>query len=182
MTESKMGRPSKFNEALSEFIYYLASEGKTDEQICGIVGIAARTLYYWKNDNPDFMQLLKKKKDIADKLVEASLFQRACGYSHPEEKIFVRPNGGNKALFEAAEDLARELGVGKEKIIESIYKSGHTKTEDVIRAETTKHYPPSEVACFFWLKNRKPDEWADKPEVGVTGEIKIVIDSDDEKL
>ncbi len=26
-----------------------------------------------------------------------------------------------------------------------------------------KHIPPSEVAAFFWLKNRKPDVWRDKP-------------------
>ena len=26
---------------------------------------------------------------------------------------------------------------------------------------TTKIYPPSEVACIFWLKNRRPDLWRD---------------------
>lgn len=44
------------------------------------------------------------------------------------------------------------------------------KTEEVFcafgqvtRVETVKHYPPSEVACMFWLKNRKPQEYRDKP-------------------
>lgn len=31
-----------------------------------------------------------------------------------------------------------------------------------------KHYAPSEVACIFWLKNRKPREWRDKTETEVT--------------
>ena len=28
----------------------------------------------------------------------------------------------------------------------------------------TKHVPPSEVAAFFWLKNRKPHGWKDRKE------------------
>lgn len=33
----------------------------------------------------------------------------------------------------------------------------------VIRAKVIKKYPPSEVACIFWLKNRQPDRWRDVP-------------------
>lgn len=33
----------------------------------------------------------------------------------------------------------------------------------VTRVNTIKHYPPSEVACIFWLKNRRPDLYRDKP-------------------
>ena len=28
---------------------------------------------------------------------------------------------------------------------------------------TIKHYPPDPLAAFFWLKNRRPDKWMDKP-------------------
>lgn len=34
----------------------------------------------------------------------------------------------------------------------------------VTRVKTIKHYPPSEIAAFFWLKNRRPDIWRDKRE------------------
>ena len=34
---------------------------------------------------------------------------------------------------------------------------------DIIRAEVKKKYAPSEVACIFWLKNRHPVKWRDKP-------------------
>jgi len=37
----------------------------------------------------------------------------------------------------------------------------------VIETPTTKHYAPSEVACIFWLKNRKPQEWRDKQDMDV---------------
>jgi len=29
-----------------------------------------------------------------------------------------------------------------------------------------KHYPPDSTAMIFWLKNRKPEQWRDKPEGG----------------
>lgn len=46
-----------------------------------------------------------------------------------------------------------------------------------------KHVPPSEIAAFFWLKNRKPDVWRDKPSERVdTGanSIEVVFDVDEE--
>lgn len=36
--------------------------------------------------------------------------------------------------------------------------------EEVI-VPTLKHYPPSEVACIFWLKNRRSERWRDKVEL-----------------
>ena len=44
---------------------------------------------------------------------------------------------------------------------------------------TTKHYPPSDTACIFWLKNRKPAEWRDKQDVAVSvKEYNININDD----
>jgi hypothetical protein len=34
----------------------------------------------------------------------------------------------------------------------------------IVRAETTKQYAPDTVACIFWLKNRRPDQWRDRHE------------------
>ncbi len=41
----------------------------------------------------------------------------------------------------------------------------------VIATPYTKHYPPSEVACIFWLKNRKPDQWREKSEINFQTEV-----------
>lgn len=30
------------------------------------------------------------------------------------------------------------------------------------RVEITEHVPPSDTACIFWLKNRRPDIWRDR--------------------
>jgi transposase-like protein len=83
-----IGRPSKFNVAVKEKILELGSAGKTEEQIAEIIGIHVNTLRNWKGKHPDFMWALNESKQVADDLVEASLFSRAVGYSHREEKVF----------------------------------------------------------------------------------------------
>lgn len=71
----------------------LYAAGKTDEEVADIVGVTARAIYVWKGKHPEFFQSLKAAKAIADDLVEASLFQRAVGYSHPSEQIFCYKGG-----------------------------------------------------------------------------------------
>lgn len=85
---AKKGRPSKFNEALKEKMLELFEAGKTNDQVAEIIGVHVRTIENWQRRHPDFLWALRESKQIADDLVEASLFSRAVGYSHPEEKVF----------------------------------------------------------------------------------------------
>lgn len=86
--EAGPGRPTKFNDAIREKIASLAEKGKTVEQIAEIIGVTPRTIYNWQGKHPDLFHALKEAKQVADDLVEASLFARAVGYSHPEVKVF----------------------------------------------------------------------------------------------
>src|SRR6266853_3373283 len=79
------GRPTKFNELIHAKIVELAEGGMTEYEIAERVGVSERTIQYWKQRHFDFLHSLKDAKDIADQMVEASLFQRACGYTHPAE-------------------------------------------------------------------------------------------------
>ena len=36
-----------------------------------------------------------------------------------------------------------------------------------------EHVPPDTVACIFWLKNRRREEWRDKQEVDHSGSLQI---------
>jgi hypothetical protein len=83
-----MGRPSSYSEGLALRIFELAKAGKTDAEIAGAIGISVATLANWKNRYPDFLDALKDAKEVADQLVEASLFRRAMGYSHSAVKFF----------------------------------------------------------------------------------------------
>jgi len=66
----------------------LVLAGWDDAQVAEFYGVTSRTLYRWKRQDDSFRQTLKEWKNLADEKVELSLYKRAHGYYHPEEKIF----------------------------------------------------------------------------------------------
>lgn len=85
----KMGRPSLMDDpVLIEKASLAYQVGYTDVEVAAILGVAPNTLYNWSRKSPDFMQLLKEGKAVADARVERSLYQRAVGYSQKTEKVF----------------------------------------------------------------------------------------------
>lgn len=78
----------KFNENLKERILKLAEEGKTIKEIAYFLGICERSIYNWLGKYKDFKEALQKSKSVANEIVEATLFQRAIGYTHKETKVF----------------------------------------------------------------------------------------------
>jgi len=75
-------------------IVALATEGKSDEEISKAIGICRKTLFNWRKNNPYLLHALKGAKVIADDIVEASLYHRACGYSHKAVKMFYDKDTG----------------------------------------------------------------------------------------
>ncbi len=52
------------------------------------------------------------------------------------------------------------------------YRYDEITTEgDVETKRVTKEVVPDTTAQIFWLKNRKPDVWRDKKDVGLSGEL-----------
>lgn len=84
----KRGRPTPFTTSVHEKILELAKTGKTNDQIAEIIGVTSRSIYNWQKKHVELFQSLKEAKQVADELVEASLYARAIGYSHPETKVF----------------------------------------------------------------------------------------------
>ena len=66
----------------------LCSLGATDEDLIAFFGITKTNLDAWKERHDDFRKSVLTSRDHADKDVERSLFERATGYSHPEDKVF----------------------------------------------------------------------------------------------
>ena len=119
-----------------------ARNGLTDEQIAANIGIRRETLYAWKKDFPNISSALKRGKDVVDIQVENALLKRALGYTYVE------------TTQERVVDYDPETG---EKI----------GTHMEVTKTVTKEVQPDTTAQIFWLKNRKPDAWRDKRDVGV---------------
>ena len=60
--------------------------GLTDAQITTALDINETTLANWKKDER-FLRALKKGKEISDDRVVRSLYERATGFTHPEDDI-----------------------------------------------------------------------------------------------
>jgi len=83
----KAGQPTKYNETVKRLLLLLAQEGLTDKKMAKIIDVKEQTLNNWKKAHPKFFESLKKAKKVADESVERSLYERACGYEHPDVHI-----------------------------------------------------------------------------------------------
>lgn len=123
-----------------------ARDGLTDEQIASNMGIGYSTLQTWKSKYQDIQDTLKRGKEVVDIQVENALLKRALGYSYDE------------VTRERVLDYDQSTGqvVGSHMEITKIVKKE-------VQGDTT--------AQIFWLKNRRPEQWRDKRDVSVEGEI-----------
>jgi len=91
---TERGRPSKYNpETHLIIVQALAKRGLTIVQLAETLDVSPSTVNKWMVDNPDFSEAIKEARDISDESVEASLFQRATGYSVKATKIFMTKDG-----------------------------------------------------------------------------------------
>lgn len=81
------GRPTSYDPARNDEVRAACERGATDVEIADLLGVDVRTIYNWKNVHPEFFHALNVGKEVADDAVEASLYRRARGYSHPAVKI-----------------------------------------------------------------------------------------------
>ena len=96
--KKKNGRPSKFGDIDMKKVEAMLKSGMTDKQMAISLEIAESTWHKWKLDHPSFSESLRGWKASADDEVERSLYERACGYSHPEQKIM--QNNGEPVIVD----------------------------------------------------------------------------------
>lgn len=151
------GRKSKATEWLTEEglaqIEAWAAAGLTEKQIAGNMGVGETSLGRYKKEYPEIVEALKKGKAPADQAVENALYKRAVGYTYEETTY------GKVKSPETGEEELRPIKV------------------------VTKTVPPDPVSMIFWLKNRLPDRWRDKPlEAGGDDKtIRVVFDDFEER-
>lgn len=111
-----------------------ARDGLTLEQIAEKCGCTRETLRQWRNTYPAISAALKRGAEVVDVEVENALLRRALGYQ----------------VTETTRELKPDPESGEERL--------------TVTREVTKHVAPDTTAQIFWLKNRRPDRWRNRPE------------------
>lgn len=86
------GRPSAYKPEYALQAAKLAALGATDVEIADFFNVDVRTYYRWMSQYAEFCHSIKDAKEIADKRVVRSLYERATGYERDEVDIRVIGN------------------------------------------------------------------------------------------
>lgn len=115
-----------------------ARDGLTNDQIAHNMGCGLSTLKVWRDQHIAISTALKKGKEVADREVENALHKKALGYNAEVRKTF--------------------------KLKRVWYEEGRRCEEETLEVGVDEvHVPADTAAQIFWLKNRKPEKWRDKP-------------------
>lgn len=133
----------------------LASQDISMNEISEKMGIHISTFCDWKDRFPTFDEAYKKGRAKAiEKItadVEDVMYKNARGLAKVEETTYERQFNR---------------------------KTGEYEMVEVKR--TVKSVPPSTTAQIFILKNKLPNDYKDKVEAEITGELPVVISGGDE--
>jgi len=88
-TKRTNGRPSKYKQEYDAQAAKLAVLGMTDTEMADFFEVAESTFHLWKKNHLSFSESIKSGKVVADSNVAASLYQKAVGFQHKEDKIFL---------------------------------------------------------------------------------------------
>ena len=78
---------SSYSRQLIPVIANLVKQGETDFRIAEICGVSMSTLSNWKSKDPQLAKAMKRSEALIVKQTEATMWQRANGYSHDAEEI-----------------------------------------------------------------------------------------------
>jgi hypothetical protein len=139
-------------EIVKQICSLIEKDSYTVAEICRNVGISEAIFYRWKAEKIEFVEDIKKAQDKfkEEMLVECnrSLVKLIKGYT-VQEKRTVTADTGKK------DDNGKPIVKVKEHVV------------------TDKHYPPSLGAIIHFQTNRDPDNWKNRQENKVSGEVGI---------
>ena len=121
-----------------------SGQGLNDAQIAREAGVRPDTLRAWKKKFPRLAQALAPAapQPGPDERIETALLQKATGYTVDVSKCY---------------KLRRVEYVDGKKVCE---------LEELAQGVDQVHVPADLSAQIFWLKNRMPDKWQEKPDAG----------------
>lgn len=137
-----MARPSKYETHVAPRLTEIEDwvrNGATDKEIADRLRISEDSFYEYKKRFSEFSESLKKSKDFVDAQVENALLERALG----GKVTLKRPFKVKRNVFENGRRIEEK--------------------EEIVLADYEEYVTPDTTAQIFWLKNRRPEQWRDKP-------------------
>lgn len=154
----KAGQPTKYKPEYNEQAYKVCLLGATDKDLADFFEVAESTINNWKAEYPEFLESIKKGKVSADAEIAKRLYMRAYGIPVVRQQAY------------KVKDVSYDSD-GK-----------RIETERIEVVDLMQEQPPDTTAGIFWLKNRNPEHWREKPEPiddNDVAPVKIVIQVDD---
>lgn len=126
-----MARPSAkkiIKDNLDRIEKWVAA-GLSMKEVAKNLGISERTLYKYKAEDPQFMQTVKKARQVCVEILENTMFKSATGFTQTLKKY--------------------------EKVKRCTYKDGKKlkEWEEVVELEVEEYFKPDITAGIFLLKN-----------------------------
>jgi hypothetical protein len=125
--------------------------GSTEKEILKALGVGKSSLERYKREHEEFCGLLKDAKSRADSAVVHAAHDMAAGYDREAE----RPIKAKRVYYDE--------------------KGRKCEKEEVVTVKVVEYYPPVPASNQFWLKNRMPELWRERAELGATGEIGLAL-------
>lgn len=144
--DNKTGRKGKYKthvEPRLEEIKHWCRDGLTDLEIATRLGVSVTSLVTYKKEHSELLDTLIEGKAIADYRVEDALYKRALGYKADET------------------------------IKERKFNEDTGEYETIITKIVTKEVAPDPTSMIWWLKNRKPEQWRDRQEIKLDGDLNV---------
>ncbi|WP_051350056.1 hypothetical protein [Dyadobacter alkalitolerans] len=87
--QRKRGRPGEYERNYHSILAFkLCCLGITDAELGFVFDVSEQTINFWKTQDEEFANSVRRGKTIADSKVAHSLFKRAMGYDQIEKATF----------------------------------------------------------------------------------------------
>lgn len=150
---SKVGRKSKYHEYVEPYLQRI-------EHLC---------------------RMGATEEEICQKLgVSVPSF---TSYKHEFPALLKSLKRGKSDADDAVEAalFKRATGYTTEEVKTNTYVDNNNNQKQ-FRTSITREIPPDTTAAIFWLKNRRPEKWRDRHELGIDGNIPVKLIEEEKNL
>lgn len=107
----KTGRPTDYDPSFCQIAADACARGATIAEVADLLGVDRRTVYRWSSRHEAFCHALNVGRELADRRVGYSLYERAVGYTYDAVKIMQYE--GSPVIIPYQEHVPPDVGAQK---------------------------------------------------------------------